>query len=108
MDPNHITLIGHSEGAMIVPRVAIDNSGKVDNIVLMGSAAQNLHGLLYFLIVTNPVLYSQQVLDLDHNGFLSVREMSNSTFFNSLVGSLTLSLTQIKPVISNEQFHRNY
>lgn len=102
VDPNHITLIGHSEGAMIVPRVAIDNSGKVNNIVLMGSVAQNLHELLYFQIVTNPILYSQQVLDLDHDGLLSVQEMSNSTFFNSLVGSLTLSFTQNKPVISNE------
>jgi uncharacterized protein len=42
VDANKITLVGHSEGTMIVPRVAIDNPGKVDNIVLMGVVAQNL------------------------------------------------------------------
>ncbi len=71
VDANHVTLIGHSEGTMIIPRIAIDSPGKVDNIVLMGSVAQNLRELLYFQTVTNPILYVQQVLDLDHNGLLS-------------------------------------
>lgn len=39
VDANKVTLIGHSEGTMIVPRVAIDKPGKVDNIVLMGAVA---------------------------------------------------------------------
>ena len=41
VDPNQITLVGHSEGTTIVPRVAIDNPGKVNNIVMMGMVAQN-------------------------------------------------------------------
>lgn len=41
VDSNHVTLVGHSEGTIIVPRVAIDDPGKVDNIVLMGAVAQN-------------------------------------------------------------------
>ena len=45
VDANHITLIGHSEGTTIVPRVAIDNPGKVNNIVLMGALAQNLRNI---------------------------------------------------------------
>jgi len=81
VDANHVTLVGHSEGTMIVPRVAIDNPGKVDNIILMGSVAQNLRELLYFQTVTKIVLYVQQVLDHDHNGLLSVQEMSDSPFF---------------------------
>jgi uncharacterized protein len=101
VDANHVTLVGHSEGTMIVPRVAIDNPGKVDNIVLMGSVAQNLRDLLYFQTVTKWVLYVQQVLDHDHNGLLSVQEMSDSPFFNSLVGSLTLALTQNIPIAAN-------
>jgi predicted esterase len=36
VDVNHVTLIGHREGTIVVPRVAIDNPGKLDNIVLMG------------------------------------------------------------------------
>ncbi len=102
VDANHVTLVGHSEGTMIVPRVAIDNPRKVDNIVLMGSVAQNLRELLYFQTVTKSVLYVQQVLDHDHNGLLSVQEMSDSPFFNSLVGSLTLALTQNIPIAANE------
>ena len=35
VDPKRISLIGHSEGTIIVPRVVIDNSTKVKNIVLM-------------------------------------------------------------------------
>ena len=36
VNPKRISIIGHSEGTVIAPRVAIDNSTKVKNIVLMG------------------------------------------------------------------------
>lgn len=42
VDASKVTLVGHSEGTMIAPRVSIDNPDKVDNIVLMGAIAQNL------------------------------------------------------------------
>ena len=58
VDANDVTLVGHSEGTMIAPRIAIDNPGKVDNIVLMGSVAQNLSDLGYFQGVTNQYLCS--------------------------------------------------
>ena len=70
-DASHITLVGHSEGTTIVPRVAIDNPGKVNNIVLMGTLAQNLSDIGYFQGLTLPLLYAQQVLDHNHNGLLS-------------------------------------
>jgi pimeloyl-ACP methyl ester carboxylesterase len=41
VDDNKITLIGHSEGTTIAPRVAIDNPGKVDNIVLIMEQPNN-------------------------------------------------------------------
>ena len=47
VDSNNVTLIGHSEGTTIVPRIAINNSDKVDNIVLMGTLAQNLREIGY-------------------------------------------------------------
>ena len=37
-----VTLIGHSEGTMIAPRVAVDNPDKVRNIILMGPVANTL------------------------------------------------------------------
>jgi alpha-beta hydrolase superfamily lysophospholipase len=48
VDPKRISLIGHSEGTIIVPRVVIDNSAKVKNIVLMSTVTQNLRDILYF------------------------------------------------------------
>ena len=36
------TLIGHSEGTMLAPRVAVDNPDKVRNIILMGPVANTL------------------------------------------------------------------
>jgi alpha-beta hydrolase superfamily lysophospholipase len=94
VDSNHVTLVGHSEGTMIAPRVAIDNPGKVDNIVLMGAVAQNTRELLYFQVVTNRVLYAQQVLDHNHNGLVSVQEALENPVFSALTGNLTLYLTQ--------------
>ena len=45
VDPKKISLIGHSEGTVIAPRIAIDNPTKIKNIILMGTAAQNLRDL---------------------------------------------------------------
>ena len=42
VDPNKITIIGHSEGTVIASRVAIDNTTKVKNIVLMGALLRML------------------------------------------------------------------
>src|SRR5438093_4614968 len=41
VDPKRISIIGHSEGTLYAPRVAIDNSTNVKNIILMGVLAQN-------------------------------------------------------------------
>jgi uncharacterized protein len=56
-DTKKITIIGHSEGTMIAPRVAVDNPTKVRNIVLIGAQAQNLRDNVYFQYVlpANPL-----------------------------------------------------
>lgn len=95
VDANHITLIGHSEGTSIIPRIAIDNPGTVDKIVLMGAMAQNLRDIEIFQAVTLPLNYAHQVLDHDHNGLLSVKEASENPVFTSIVGkNTTLLLAQ--------------
>ena len=58
--PNRISIIGHSEGTIIVPRVAIDNSTKVKNIILMGTVAQNLGDIVHFQAVSLPSEYATQ------------------------------------------------
>ena len=94
VDASDITLVGHSEGTTIVPRVAIDNPGKVNNIVLMGALAQNISDLGYYQGVTLPLLYAQEILDHNHNGLISVQEADRNPIFNTIFGNLTLFLAQ--------------
>ena len=59
VDPKRITIIGHSEGTFYAPRVAIDNSMKVKNIILMGTLAQNpVKVLYYYQVISFPLQYA--------------------------------------------------
>jgi len=93
VDSDRISLIGHSEGTTIVPRIAINNSDKVANIVLMGTLAQNLKEIGNYQILV-PVIYAHEVLDHDHDGLILFKEASKDPVFASLVGDLSLLLTQ--------------
>ena len=86
VDPNRITMIGHSEGGVITSRVALDNPDKVKNIVLMGTPVQNLiKDTAYLTFVYLPILYAQNVLDKNHTGLVSVKEASGDPVFESIV-----------------------
>jgi pimeloyl-ACP methyl ester carboxylesterase len=86
-----ITIIGHSEGTTIAPRVVVDNPTKVKNIVLIGAVAQNLRDVAYFQYVYLPMLYAQNVLDHNHNGSISIQEASKDPIFQGL------TITQFSP-----------
>jgi hypothetical protein len=95
VDANRLTVLGHSEGTVVTPRVAIDNPDKVKNIVLLGTVAQNISEILDNQIVRIPMIYAKQVLDKNHNGLLSVQEASEDLTFQGMVGgNLSLILTQ--------------
>jgi uncharacterized protein len=81
-----VTLIGHSEGTMLAPRVAVDNQDKVKNIILIGPVANTLPEGLYFQIVKNPLDYAEKVLDRNDSGMLTISEVANDPFFQDLVG----------------------
>ena len=53
---------------IIAPRVAIDNSTKVKNIILMGTVALSTRENTHNLDVTLPSEYATQVLDKNHTG----------------------------------------
>src|SRR5215218_3696919 len=89
VDPDRITVLGHSEGTVIAPRIVIDNTTKVRNLVLMDAAAQNVYELGYFQNVDLKVLYAEKVLDRNHDGLLSVSEADNDPIFGSLVENVT-------------------
>jgi uncharacterized protein len=98
VDNSKISVSGHSEGTVIAPRVAIDNPSTVKNIVLMGAQAQNLSEALDFQAVRLPLLYAKEVLDVNHNGSLSIQEPSKDVNFQALVGgNISLILTQNLP-----------
>ena len=86
------TLIGHSEGTTIPPRVAVDNPDKVRNIVLMAPVAEKWRDIIYSQEVANPILYAEKVLDHNHDGLLSLSEASKNPVFSTMVGNLTLLL----------------
>jgi len=79
VDSNKITLIGHSEGTIIAPRIAIDQENKtnstiIKNIVLMGSAATNMADLAHYQKVGIVLEYMHKVLDKNHTGSISIQE----------------------------------
>jgi uncharacterized protein len=85
VDPKRISIIGHSEGTAIAPRVAIDNSTKVKNIILMGTVAQNLRDIVYYQYVNLPLAYATQVLDKNHTGLISIQQISKDPLYSSLL-----------------------
>jgi pimeloyl-ACP methyl ester carboxylesterase len=102
-DPNRISLIGHSEGTIIAPRVATDNPTKVKNIILMGTAAQNLiRDLLYYQVVDLPSLYATQVLDKNHTGRIALQQIVKDPLLGSyLIPSSLLETNNTKVIINS-------
>ncbi len=116
VDPNEITLIGHSEGTIVAPRIVIDQHNKTDsttikNIVPMASVAQNVLDLLHFQLVDNPLAYAQQVLDRNHTGSFSIQEaiinnprvgeLVATLFSNNTTGNVDID-KQLKPLVEKQ------
>jgi uncharacterized protein len=79
VDPKRISVLGHSEGTAYAPRVAIDNSTKVKNVILMAALAQNPTKVVeYATDVTLPSEYAMQVLDKNHTGLISTQQIANA------------------------------
>jgi pimeloyl-ACP methyl ester carboxylesterase len=91
---NRITVVGHSEGTTIAPRIVIDKPDKVQNIVLMGAIAQNLSKIAEYQAVGKPLLYAKEVLDRNHDGLFSLQEANKDPIFRTWFGNLTLFLRQ--------------
>ena len=118
VDRNKITLIGHSEGTIIVPRIVIDqeenktnSTTTIKNIVLMASIAQNVVDLLHFQLVDNDLAYANQVLDRNDTGSFSIQEAISSDplfgeplaalFGSNATGNLDID-KQLKPFLEKQ------
>jgi uncharacterized protein len=79
VDPKRISVLGHSEGTAYAPRVAIVDSTKVKNVILMAALAQNPAKVVeYATDVTLPLEYAMQVLDKNHTGLISTQQIANA------------------------------
>jgi alpha-beta hydrolase superfamily lysophospholipase len=90
-DPKRLSIIGHSEGTVLVPRIAMDNPEKVKNIILMGTVAEN-YSKLQFQSVTIPISYAKQMLDKNGTGYISSKEAINDPTFRFLSEGLLFYL----------------
>jgi uncharacterized protein len=80
VDSKRISILGHSEGTLYAPRVAIDNSTKVKNVILMAALAQNPAKVVeYATDVSLPSEYAMQVLDKNHTGLISIQQIANAS-----------------------------
>jgi uncharacterized protein len=102
VDPQRISVIGHSEGTVIAPRIAIDNPTKVKNIILMGMVAQNLiRDLLRHQVIGLPSEYATQVLDKNHTGLISIQQIAKTPLLGNYLLSSSLLDTNNTKVITN-------
>jgi pimeloyl-ACP methyl ester carboxylesterase len=96
VDPKRISIIGHSEGTIIAPRVAIDNSTKVKNIILIGTVASNVRDLVQYQSVSVPSEYATQVLDKNHTGLISIQQISKDPVLINLLVPSSVILTFLR------------
>jgi predicted esterase len=101
VDPKRISIIGHSEGTIIAPWVAIDNSTMVKNIILMGTVAQSTRGLLYHQIVDLRSEYATQVLDKNHTGLISIQQIANTPVLRNVLVPSSVLFTGNTKLITN-------
>jgi predicted esterase len=86
VDPKRINIIGHSEGTLYAPRVAIDNSTNVKNIILMAVLASNPTKVVeYYQAVSLPLEYASQVLDRNKTGMISIQQIANDPLLRQLL-----------------------
>jgi uncharacterized protein len=94
IDPNRISVIGHSEGTMYAPRVAIDNSTVINNVILMGTLAQNpVKDLYYYQVVTSSAEYAKQVLDKNNTGSISIKQLAADSHLRKFLVPLSILST---------------
>jgi alpha-beta hydrolase superfamily lysophospholipase len=74
-DRDKITIIGHSEGAIIAPRIAVERPEDVQNIVLMSAAAQPISEIVSYQLVNRTLFFARQDWDANHDGLLSLEEV---------------------------------
>jgi len=74
VDATDVSILGHSEGTWIAPRIAIKDTG-IKKIVLMSAGAHNLYDILHFQIVEQRISEFEEI-DGNNDGLWSIQEVS--------------------------------
>jgi pimeloyl-ACP methyl ester carboxylesterase len=74
VDKDNISVLGASQGSWIATRVAAANPF-VKNVLLLSSGAEKWGDLLHIEMVNNTLQYAREVLDINHDGFVSLSEV---------------------------------
>jgi pimeloyl-ACP methyl ester carboxylesterase len=96
VDSKRISVFGHSQGTVVAPRLAIDNSMKVKNIILMGIVASNTEDLVRLQRVSLPLEYASQVLDKNHTGLISIQKIAKDPVLRYLLVPYSVVLTFLR------------
>jgi uncharacterized protein len=104
VDVHRISIIGHSKGSLIAPRIAIDNPDKIKNIILMGAPALNENESTYQNII-DIVQYAKDIVDKNKDGFISLQEAFVSSMKDMRIGyddtNHFVFLRELKPINNN-------
>lgn len=106
VDKGDITLLGHSEGAIVAPRIAREDEG-IKNMVLLSAPAGNLRNNLQFQLMARPLLYAEEVMDSNHDGLLSIAEVEATmgTPGESLAPLQAIGLVRWNNTTGENQWH---
>ena len=74
VDATDVSILGHSEGTWIAPRIAIKDT-RIKKIVLMSAGAHNLYDILHFQIVEQSISEFEEI-DGNNDGLWSLQEVS--------------------------------
>ena len=74
VDKDNVSVLGGSQGSWIATRVAAANPF-VKNVLLLSTGAEKLGDIIHTLMVNTTLQYVREILDRNHDGFVSLSEV---------------------------------
>jgi uncharacterized protein len=75
VDKDNVSVLGGSQGSWIATRVAAANPF-VKNVLLLSTGADKLGDIIHTQMVNTTLQYTKEVLDMNHDGFVSLSEVA--------------------------------
>ena len=74
VDKDNVSILGGSQGSWITTRVAAANPF-VKNVLLLSTGAEKVGDLIHTFMVNTTLQYTREILDVNHDGLVSVSEV---------------------------------